>query len=134
MLLAWATGGKRGRHWWIINTASAGGPLLYLTDAASGLTFLVDTGASQSIIPHHSSAPVTCPHLITNDGQPIPAWGTRQQTLHIGSFNFSFSFVLAAVAFTILGNDFLATHHLLVDPAQPALIHFLGLNMKVLPI
>ena len=84
----------------------------------------MDTGASQSIIPHHSFAPATGPHLITADGQPISAWGTRQQTLHIGSFNFSFSFVLAAVAFPILSNDFLAAHHLLVDPAQPALIHW----------
>ena len=89
----------------------------------SGLKFLVDTGASRSIIPHHSSTPPTGPYLITAEGQPIPAWGTRQQTLHIGSFHFSFSFVLAAVAFPILGYNFLATHSLLLDLAQPAIIH-----------
>ena len=123
MFLAWAACGKQGRRRWIINTTSAGGPLLYLTDVDSGLKFLVDTGASRSIIPHHSSTPPTGPHLITADGQPIPAWGTRQQTLHIGSFHFSFSFVLAAVAFPILGYEFLATHSLLLDLAQPAIIH-----------
>ena len=84
---------------------------------------LVDTGASRSVVPHHSSTPSTGQHLITADGQPISAWGTRHQTLHIGSFHFSFPFVLAAVAFPILGNDFLATHSLLLDPAQPAIIH-----------
>ena len=42
----------------------------------------------------------------------------------LAPFIFPFSFVLAAVAFPILGNDFLAAHHLLVDPAQPALIHW----------
>ena len=31
--------------------------------------------------------------------------------------------MLAAVAFPILGNDFLAALHLLIDPAQPAVIH-----------
>ena len=57
------------------------------------------------------------------NGQPIPAWGTHKQTLKFGSFHFTFPFVLAAVAFSILGNDFLAAHHLLIDPAQPAVIH-----------
>ena len=83
----------------------------------------MDTGASRSLIPHQSAAPASGPHLITADGQPISAWGTHKQTLQIGSFHFSFPLVLAAVAFPILGNDFLAAHHLLVDPAQPAVIH-----------
>ena len=60
---------------------------------------------SRSILPHRSTTPATGPHLITADGQPIPAWGTHKQTLKIGSFHFSFPFVLAAVAFPILGND-----------------------------
>ena len=121
--LAGPSGGKRPRRQWIINTASTGSRLLHLKDKLTGLLFLVDTGASRSLIPHHSTAPASGPHLITADGQPISAWGTRKQTLQIGSFHFSFPFVLAAVAFPILGNDFLAAHHLLVDPAQPAVIH-----------
>ena len=82
----------------------------------------MDTGASRSLIPHQSAAPASGPHLITADGQPISAWGTHKQTLQIGSFHFSFPFVLAAVAFPILGNDFLAAHHLLVDPALFAVL------------
>ena len=107
----------------LINTTSTGGRLLHLKDELIGLLFQVDTGASRSLIPHQSTAPASGPHLITADGQPISAWGTHKQTLQIGSFHFSFLFVLAAVAFPILGNDFLAAHHLLVDPAQPAVIH-----------
>ena len=116
------SGGKRPRRRRIINTTSTGGRLLHLKDELTGLLFLVDTGASRSLIPHQSAAPASGPHLITADGQPISAWGTHKQTLQIGSFHFSFPFVLAAVAFPILGNDFLATHHLLVNPAQPAVI------------
>ena len=118
----WALCRETARRW-IINTASTGGKLLHLKDELTSLLFLVDTGASRSLIPHHSTAPASGPHLITADGQPISAWGTRKQTLQIGSFHFSFPFVLAAVAFPILSNDFLAAHHLLVDPDQPAVIH-----------
>ena len=123
LFLAQLWGGKRPRRRWIINTASTGGLLLHLKDKHTGLTFLVDTGASCSILPHRSTAPATGPHLIIADGQPIPAWGTHKQTLKFGSFHFTFPFVLATVAFPILGNDFLAAHHLLIDPAQPAVIH-----------
>ena len=120
LFLAQLWGGKRPCRQWIINTTSTGGLLLHLKEEHTGLTFLVDTGVSRSILPHRSTAPATGPHLITADGQTIPAWGTHKQTLKISSFHFT---SLATVAFPILGNDFLAAHHLLIDPAQPAVIH-----------
>ncbi len=108
------TTGKRQRRW-LINNVSATGPLIHLFDKISKLNFLVDTGAQRSILPHQSTAPPTGPILNTADNTTIPAWGTRDLQLHIGSQHFKFNFVLAKVSYPILGADFLSHFHLIVD-------------------
>lgn len=75
----------------------------------------MDTGAQRSILPHQSTAPPTGPILNTADNTTIPAWGTRDLQLHIGSQHFKFNFVLAKVSYPILGADFLSHFHLIVD-------------------
>jgi hypothetical protein len=52
------------------------GGLTYLRDSVSGLTFLVDTGAAVSVIPH-SASPSTAqgPTLAGADGKGITSWG-----------------------------------------------------------
>ena len=46
-----------------LNALPIGASLLYLHDSHSGKCFLVDTGASRSVLPCHSSRPTTGPTL-----------------------------------------------------------------------
>jgi len=95
---------------------SAGGSLIYVDDELSGRRFLIDTGASVSILPHRFSLLPTGPCLVGADGKDIPAWGHRNLKLRFGGREYEFQFLLAAVSTPILGVDFLAWHRLLVDP------------------
>ena len=88
---------------------------MYLQDALSNRDYLVDTGASRSVFPHHSSAAPTGPRLLMADGRPTKAWGSRLIPLQFGSRRFQFQFLLADVDQPILGADFLAEFDLLVD-------------------
>jgi hypothetical protein len=78
---------------------------------------LVDTGAAVSVFPHRSSAAPSGPPLTGVDGRSILSWGSVKKTLNFGLYTFICSFILAAVSKPILGVDFLAENHLLVDPS-----------------
>ena len=69
----------------------------------------MDTGASRSVFPHHSSATPSGPRLLMADGNPVKAWGSRIIPLQFGNRRFQFSFLLAAVDRPILGADFLSS-------------------------
>jgi hypothetical protein len=107
--------GKLGRRREQINAL---GGLVYLQDTDSKQKFLVDTGASVSVLPHTSRAPSSGTPLIGADGKSIPSWGTVKKTLTFGLHTFLCSFILAAVSKPILGMDFLAANKLLVDPSS----------------
>jgi hypothetical protein len=77
--------------------------LIFLHDSKNNLKFLVDSGASISILPHSSPAPSTGPQLVGTNGKLVPAWGRRCQTVCFASHNFEFDFFLAAVATPIIG-------------------------------
>jgi hypothetical protein len=57
--------------------AVAAGQLIHMLDHISNRRFLVDTGASYSILPHRSSLPATGQKLFGPAGQLIPCWGDR---------------------------------------------------------
>ena len=97
--------------------------LIFLHDSQNNFKFLVDSGASISILPHSSSAPPTAPHLVGANGKPIPTWGLRRRTVCFASHNFEFDFLLAAVATPILGMDFLARFELSIIPAKQQVLH-----------
>ena len=99
------------------------GTLLYVVDEIAGHRFLVDSGASYSILPFRGTGPQSGPHLKGPAGQHIPCWGERAVTVAFGGRNFSWRFLQAAVAFPILGMDFLKYFNLLVDPAGRQLLH-----------
>ena len=101
----------------IAATAGHGPPgrLMLLVDSSSKLSFLVDTGAVFSVIPHSSSLPAEGPHITNASGTPIACWGSREQVVHVGGLSYKWIFLLAAVAFPILGADFLGNFDLLVD-------------------
>jgi len=102
--------------------AVAPGKLVLIADQLSNRRFLVDTGAAYSIFPHFSSSSPHGPALAGPGGTPIPCWGEKQLHLSFGGKKFSWSFLLAAVQFPIIGVDFLRHFKLLVDPAGNRLV------------
>ena len=96
--------------------------LLYLVDVASSKRYLVDFGSAFSILPHKSTAEPTGPRLMTVDGKPLHCWGHRTCTVHTRTRQFSWSFLLAPVAFPILAADFLSKFKLLVDISNKRLV------------
>ena len=118
-------GGKLTRQAAIAATAGPGipGQLMLLVDKLSKLSFLVDTGAVFSVIPHSSSQPANGPHITNASGSPIACWGTREQLINVGGNQYKWTFLLAAVAFPILGADFLGHFDLLVDLHRCRLIN-----------
>ena len=57
-----------------LNSLPVGGLLIYLQDVLTNRQFLVDTGASRSVFPHHSPAAPTGPRLLMADGRPTKSW------------------------------------------------------------
>ncbi len=102
--------------------AVAAGQQIHMLDQVSNRRFLVDTGASYSILPYVSSLPALGPKLYGPAGQPIPCWGELLVHLRFQDLDFSWKFLLANVAFPILGVDFLRAHKLLIDPVDNALL------------
>ncbi len=58
--------------------ANAG--LMFLTDKVTNDRYLVDTGATLSIVPCNQNSSPSGPLLKGADGQPIPSWGVIQKT------------------------------------------------------
>jgi cleavage and polyadenylation specificity factor subunit 1 len=99
------------------------GGLVFLQDKVTKQNFLVDTGASVSVMPHRSDTPPSGPPLSGADGKGIASWGKVTKKLFFGAQSFFCSFLLAAVSRPILGVDFLAAHRLLVDPGTRTVLH-----------
>lgn len=91
--------------------------LFHVTDNATGLCFLVDTGAEVSIIPPSRTDQK---HIQDNlslqavNNMSIVTYSTRSLTLNL-SRTFRWVFIIADVKKPILGADFLRTFGLLVD-------------------
>jgi hypothetical protein len=71
--------------------------LIFLHDSHNNFKFLVDFGASISILLHSSTATPTGPRLVGVNGKAIPAWGLCHHTVCFAGHNFEFEFLLAAV-------------------------------------
>ena len=98
-------------------TGSYGPPgrLGLLKDEDSQQLFLVDTGSVYSLVPYSSTSSPTGPRIMTADKTPIPCWGTRTYNIRVAGHVFTWSFLLAAIAFPIVGADFLHNFKLSVD-------------------
>jgi hypothetical protein len=66
--------------------------LIFLQDTKHNIKFLVDSGASLSILQHSRSALPTGPHLVGANGKQIPASGFRRRTVCFSGQNFEFDF------------------------------------------
>jgi len=104
------------------------GGLIFLHDKVTDVPFLVDTGASVSVLPHRSNSTPTGPVLTGADGKNIASWGHVTRKLCFGVQSFLCSFLLAAVSKPILGMDFLAAHRLLVDPFSGTVLNAASLT------
>ena len=109
--------GKLGGRGAVAAAAPSGhqGWLALLEDQTSAYKFLVDTGSVYSILPHSSSETPTGPRIMTADKTAIKCWGYRSHVVRAGGQNFTWTFLLAAVAFPIIGADFLRHFRLMVD-------------------
>jgi hypothetical protein len=90
--------------------------LIFLTDKLTNDRYLVDTGATLSIVPCHQNSSPSGPLLKGADGQPIPSWGFIQKTVQFQGILFTSTFLQAAVAGPILGIDFLRKFKVIVSP------------------
>jgi hypothetical protein len=94
--------------------ANAG--LIFLADELTNDRYLVDTGATLSIVPCNQNSSPSGPLLRGADGQTIPSWGFIQKTVQFQGKLFTSSFLQAAVAGPILGIDFLRKFKVIVAP------------------
>ena len=112
--------------------AVAPGQLVHVMCQLSRRRFLLVTGAAYSVLPHHSSAVATSPRITGPSGSVIPCWGELSLNVMFFGRKYSWTFLLAAVSFPIIGIDFLKHFNLLVDPAAGSLIHADGPTPAVL--
>jgi len=98
--------------------AVAAGMLVHVQCQLTGRLYLVDTGATFSLIPHKSSEPqARHPRLIGPGGKPIRCWGEERLQLQFSGRLFMWTFIKAEVTFPILGVDFLRANCLSVSVA-----------------
>ena len=107
--------------WGVVGAVHPGG-LVQVVDNNTGASFLVDTGSTFSIIPFSSTSPPTGPLLRSANGHRILCWGKRRLTICFGGRRYSWTFLLAAVDFHIIGVDFLRNFSLLVDVVASKLL------------
>ena len=99
--------------------------MFFLKDARSNSQYLVDTGACRSLLPktHQSStASPTNIRLTAANGSPIHTYGTCPVEITISGKTYTWDFIIADVTLPIIGADFLAQFHLLVDVHHRRLI------------
>ena len=90
-----------------------------------GTKYLVDTCAFCSVFPasRHGTCTIDTESLTRYVlHSSIPSHGTRDILLHFGGRTYTWNFCLAQVTQPLLGADFLAHHHLLVEIAAQRII------------
>ena len=92
--------------------------VFFLHDPQSGTKYLVDTGACRSLLPKSmvpSYRRCSDVRLLAANGSPIHTYGTKNINIRIAGRTYKWDFTVADVAFPLIGADFLANYHLLVD-------------------
>lgn len=100
--------------------------LFHISDRLSGHRYLVDTGATVSVVPARGQdrrADRTTPQLKAANGTSIRTFGTRAVQLHFNTHRYSWDFIVAEVDQPLLGADFLCHYGLLVDVRNKRLIN-----------
>lgn len=97
---------------------------LLVSDKSNGITFLVDTGADISVIPHTNNKDVASSFcLYAANGSIIQTFGKKTLKLDFGlRRKFQWTFSVAKVSRPIIGADFLNFYNLLVDLRRKRLV------------
>lgn len=90
---------------------------LFISDRSGNGRFLIDTGATISVIPPAKRNQIPSDYVLyAANGTSIKTYGTRTLTLDLGLHRpLRWDFTIAAVERPIIGADFLSHHRLLVD-------------------
>jgi hypothetical protein len=100
---------------------------LFVQDKASGIRFLIDSGADLCVYPRNllRSVPRKADYeLSAANGTPIATYGTVTMSLNLGlRTDFKWRFLVADMAKPIMGADFLAYYNLLPDLTNDRLLH-----------
>ena len=101
--------------------------LLFCTDVLSCKQFLVDTGASVSILNYKPGPNEPFEEFLCQaDGSPVKTYGTVTKKIALGnthaSTDYTHVFLRANVDGPVLGSDFLAQNNLLVDCRRGQLV------------
>ena len=100
-----------------------------ITDIISGRSFLVDTGAEESVFPAtNTEKKKSCdPNLIAANGSAIATYGKRLISLKVSKTTlFKQKFCIADVTQPILGADFFTGHRLAIDLSNNRLVSLDG--------
>ncbi|KAL8559622.1 hypothetical protein ACOMHN_008333 [Nucella lapillus] len=100
-----------------------------VADVVSGRSFLVDTGAEESVFPANVTdrKKARGPSLVAANGSAIPTYGKRNIPLQVGQgASFIQKFWIADVTQPILGADFFATQRLAIDLTNRRLVSLDG--------
>ena len=109
----------------VAEVAGTSNQLLFVVDTLSGRKFLCDTGAQRSVVPatpEDAAGGSPGPALRSADNTPIRTYGLKTLDLCFGPRRFRWEFIMADVAFPLLGADFLYAHSLLVDVLNGRLV------------
>ena len=99
-----------------INPTSRGDFQLGVTDQR-GVTYVVDTGAQVSVIKPFTWLTVnsTSMRLAGIDGREVKVHGSCEHVLKLGACKYRAPFIVADVAWCVLGLDFLRDFNMLLD-------------------
>jgi len=98
---------------------------LFVLDEISNLNFLVDSGASSTIVPpspEERKAGGEGPTVTSADGSSIRSYFTEDRTLSFSGTRYLCQVIVAEVTQPLLGAPFLYRHNLLVDMKGASLV------------
>ena len=114
-----------------------------LQDPETKIEYLIDTGASRSLIPrrlvkgHQRKSAFT---MQAANGSSISTYGNKEYPLNYGSKQYSWKFLVADVFMPIIGADFLYNFSLAVDvrnrrllPTGPPILKYGATSPQTLP-
>ncbi|VUZ54915.1 unnamed protein product [Hymenolepis diminuta] len=99
---------------------------LLILDRNSGLCFLIDSGANNSLfppLPNEKVTPIPLNSLWRANGSPVIEYGQKRLVLDLGlGYSFPWNFIVSDTEMPIIGADFLSHFDLLVDLKRKRLI------------
>jgi predicted aspartyl protease len=106
----------------IFHKFSGHAKLCFITDKKSNKDFLVDTGATLSLVPFQSAAAAIGPKLQAENKQAIKTWNFMNSAVKFNGQEYTFAFLRADVPFPIVGLDFVRFFGMQVNPSYPVIL------------